>query len=183
MGLEKPTYKIIKKDGSFELRDYDPYITSQVTVTAQDYNEAASRGFNPLANYIFGGNISKEKISMTSPVSAQPTSEKIAMTAPVTVSGSGTYTVEFFIPAKFTLESLPTPTNERVRFKAHPRRRVAAIRFSGHFKQKNFEKNIQILRQWIIKEGLEEKGEPAIAGYNPPFTPWFLKHNEVLIEV
>lgn len=165
------------------MREYDPFLSSQVTIKARDYNEAASRGFRPLANYIFGGNISKDKIAMTAPVTAQPSSEKIAMTAPVTVSGDGEYRVEFVIPREYTLETLPTPLDDRVRFVEHPKRRLAAARFSGRFNQENFEKHIQLLKEWIKREGLQEKGEAIIAGYDPPFTPWFLKHNEVLIEI
>ena len=67
--------------------------------------------------------------------------------------------------------------------KQHPEKRVAAVRFSGRFQQKNFDTHIQQLRKWIADEGLVEEGAPTIAGYDPPFLPWFLKHNEVLIEV
>lgn len=183
MALEKPKYKLLKKEGRFEIREYDPYLTSRITVNARDYNEAANRGFRPLANYIFGENISKDKIAMTAPVTTQPRSEKIAMTAPVTVSGDGEYTVEFVIPRKYTVDTLPEPLDDQVSFHQHPPRTMAVVRFSGRFNQPNFEKHIRMLREWIQKEGLKEKAEPTIAGYDPPFTPWFLKHNEVLIEV
>jgi hypothetical protein len=183
MAIQKPEYKLIIRERSFELREYRPYLSLQVTIKASDYNEAASRGFSPLANYIFGGNISKTKIAMTAPVSAQPKSERIAMTSPVTLSGDGEYTVEFFIPRKYTLDTLPTPLDDRITFHAYPTRRMAVVRFSGRFNQENFEKNIHLLNEWIHKEGFNEKGEPIIAGYDPPFTPWFMKHNEVLIEV
>ena len=153
------------------MREYEAYLSSQVMIKAGDYNEAASRGFSPLANYIFGGNISKDKISMTVPVTAKLKSEKIAMTAPVTVCGEGEYTVEFVIPSEYTLDSLPIPLDDRVRFVEHPRRRLASIRFSGRFNQTNFEKHIRLLREWINKEGLKENGEATISGYDPPFTP------------
>ena len=105
------------------------------------------------------------------------------MNAPVTVSGDGEYTVEFVIPQKYTLDTLPEPLDDQVCFYQHPLRTMAVVRFSGRFNQPNFEKHIRMLREWIQKEGLKEKAEPTIAGYDPPFTPWFLKHNEVLIEV
>jgi len=183
MALEKPAYQVLEKEGRFELRLYDPYITSNVKIKADNYREAASRGFSPLANYIFGGNRARDKISMTVPVTAEPTGEKIAMTTPVAISGSGEYTVSFLIPKKYSMETLPIPLNEKVTFEEHPQRKVAAVRFSGYFQQPNFEKHIRTLRDWIERKGLQEKGEPVVAGYNPPITPWFLKHNEVLIEV
>ena len=183
MAIEKPKFKTLVKDGRFEIRLYEPFITSQVEVKADDYREAANRGFSPLANYIFGANISQQKISMTAPVSAAPSSEKIAMTSPVAVSGSGTYTVSFMIPSKYTLETLPTPTDRRVTFKQHPEKQVAVIKFSGRFSQPNFNKHLKLLEDWIKLHGYSAKGEAVIAGYDPPFTPWFMKRNEVQIEV
>jgi len=183
MALEKPKYKVVQKNGRFELRDYAPYIASRVEVTADDHRAAARRGFSPLAGYIFGENFRREKIAMTAPVTAQPASEKIAMTAPVTVSGDDTYRVEFVIPAEYSLNTLPVPKDKRVEFVEYPARRIAAVRFSGAFQQRNFDRHIALLRAWIRNKGWAEKSAPVIAGYNPPFTPWFLKHNEVLIEV
>jgi len=183
MAIEKPTYQVQQKDGPFEIRRYDPYITSQVVVKAKDARDAASIGFSPLANYIFGGNSSRQKIAMTAPVASQPHSEKIAMTAPVAVSGKGTYTVSFLIPSKYTLDTIPIPNDERVQFVQHPPQTVAAVRFSGPFQQPNFDKHIRKLSAWMTENGFQAKGEPVIAGYNAPITPHFLKHNEILIEV
>lgn len=183
MALEKPSFRLIRKDHKFELRDYDPYISARISVNAEDYRDAANKGFRPLANYIFGANESRGKINMTAPVAAQANPEKIAMTAPVTVQKSDTYNIEFMIPEKYTLESLPQPIDERVHFVQHPARRIAAIRFSGSFSQVNFEKHIKLLEKWITDHGMQKLCEPIIAGYNPPFVPNFLKHNEILIEV
>lgn len=183
MALEKPVYSVIKKEGKFELRRYGGYISAQVKISARDYREAANRGFGPLASFIFGGNISKQKIAMTAPVSAEPNSEKIAMTAPVIIQREELYTVSFVIPRKYTLETLPIPLDERITFCEHAEKQIAVLRFSGAFNQKNFEKNILRLQAWIEKEGMKAKGEASVAGYNPPFVPWFLKHNEILIEV
>jgi hypothetical protein len=183
MAIEKPTYSVVKHDGNFEIRRYDPYITSQVTVQANNAREAASIGFSPLGNYIFGGNTSRQKIAMTAPVATQPRSEKIAMTAPVAVSGEVTYTVSFMILSKYTLASLPIPDDERVQFVQHPAQTFAAIRFSGPFQQPNFDKHILKLRTWMAANNLVPVGESVIAGYNAPITPNFLKHNEILIEI
>jgi len=183
MTLEKPTYQLIQKEGPFEIRRYDPYITSELKVKALNHRQAASIGFSPLANYIFGGNTSRKKITMTAPVSAQSRSEKIAMTAPVAVTGEDTFNVSFVIPSKYTLDTLPIPDDDRVRFVEHPPQTFAAIRFSGPFKQDNFDKHIRKLRTWINAKGLEAIADPVIAGYNAPITPNFLKHNEILIQI
>jgi len=183
MSIESPAYQILRKDGRFEVRLYDPYITSEVTVQARDHRQAASIGFSPLGNYIFGGNTSRKKIAMTAPVAAQSKSEKIAMTAPVSVTGEGTYTVSFVILGKYTLETLPIPDDERVKFVEHPSQTFAAVRFSGPFQQPNFDEHIRKLRQWMGENDLEAAGDPAIAGYNAPITPNFMKHNEILIQI
>lgn len=183
MSIESPQYKIIRKEKPFELRRYSPFITAEVKVSAADYNDAANRGFGPLANFIFGNNIARQKISMTAPVTAMPSSEKIAMTAPVTVSGESIYTVAFTMPGKYSLKTLPEPVDKSITFKENPQKTMAVIRFSGLFNQKNFTRRIAKLHNWIRINGYKEIGEPLIAGYDPPFTPWFLKHNEVMIEI
>jgi|WetSurMetagenome_2_1015567.scaffolds.fasta_scaffold457838_1 hypothetical protein len=183
MSIESPEYKLILIEKPFEIRQYAPFITAEVRVNAADYDDAANRGFRPLANFIFGNNIAKQKISMTAPVTAAPSPEKIAMTAPVTVSGEDVYTVAFTMPRKYSLKSLPEPVDKSISFKENPEKTMAVIRFSGSFNQKNFVKRIAQLHDWIEIKGFKEVGDPLIAGYDPPFTPWFLKHNEVMIEI
>jgi hypothetical protein len=183
MSIETPHYHLVLEDKPFEVRRYEPFITAEVQVSAEDYNEAANRGFSPLANYIFGNNIAKQKISMTSPVTAAQESQKIAMTAPVTVTGEKNYTVAFTMPRQFTMVTLPEPLNKSISFKQHSTRNMAVIRFSGQFNQRNFTRRIDQLRDWIKAHGYQAAGEPVIAGYDPPFTPWFLKHNEVMIKI
>ena len=183
MAIEKPTYTLIKKDGRFEIRRYEPYLTAQVTVKANDYRQAANIGFSPLANFIFGSNTSKQKIPMTAPVSAQPQSEMIKMTAPVSVSGNEEYIVSFVIPKKYTLDTLPIPNDRRVVFKENPQQTFAVKNYSGSFSQTNFERHLCKLKKWMQEHALKVAGEPVFAGYNPPFTPAFLRHNEILIPV
>lgn len=183
MSIETPKYVVLDKDGSFEVRRYAPNITATVEVEGDDYREAANNGFRPLATYIFGGNTSRQEIAMTAPVTAQPTAEKIAMTAPVTITKEKTYLVSFTMPSKYSMENLPLPKNPNVRFQSNPAKKVAAIRFAGTFKQRNFDKNLKRLREWMKQKRLTPNSEPVIAGYDPPIKPWFLKHNEILIEV
>ena len=164
MSTESPNYKSIRKENPFELRRYDPFITAEVKVSAADYNDAANRGFSPLANFIFGNNIAKQKISMTAPVTATPSPEKIAMTAPVTVSGEEVYTVAFTMPHKFTLETLPEPMDKSISFKEHSEKTMAVIRFSGIFQSKKFHKAISQLRNWMKMNGFKEVGRSTNSG-------------------
>ncbi len=84
--LETPSYVEVERSGAFEIRRIQPQIVAATTVDAEDRDEASSKGFRILADYIFGGNVSQDEVAMTAPVSAAPKTESgknIAMTAPV----------------------------------------------------------------------------------------------------
>lgn len=179
---ETPKYSVSKKQNEFEIRQYPGYIQAEVVVEDKNYKSAIESGFNVLAGYIFGNNISRQKIEMTTPVQAFK-SEKIAMTTPVTVTGSASFTVAFIMPAEYTLETLPQPKDNRVHFTRIPARSMAAIRFSGFFRQETIEKNKQHLSHWLEEQGLETEGDFIVAGYNPPWVPGFLARNEVMIQI
>lgn len=179
---ETPQYSVIKKQNEIEIRHYLAYIQAEVVIDEKNYKSAIEKGFGVLAGYIFGNNVSKQKIEMTSPVQASQ-SEKIAMTTPVTVTGESGFTVAFIMPSAYTLETLPQPRDSRVHFKLIPARSLAAIRFSGFFRQDAIQKNKQRLSQWLQEQGIEAEGDFIVAGYNPPWVPGFLARNEVLIQV
>jgi hypothetical protein len=179
---ETPKYSVIKKQNEIEIRRYPAYIQAEVIIDEKQYKSAIEKGFNVLAGYIFGNNVSKQKIEMTSPVQASQ-SEKIAMTTPVTVTGESSFTVAFIMPSTYTLESLPQPKDSRIHFNLVPARVLAAIRFSGYFKQDTIQKNKQRLSQWLQEQDLETEGDFIVAGYNPPWVPGFLARNEVLIQI
>jgi hypothetical protein len=178
---ETPKYSVIKKSHEIELRQYAGYIQAEVNIVEKDYKSAIEKGFNVLAGYIFGNNISRQKIDMTAPVQVSQ-SQKIAMTAPVTVTGKDRFTVAFIMPAEYTLETLPLPKDDNIHFKLVTAHQMAAIRFSGFFQQKNIIKNKERLSQWLEEEGLQTEDDFIIAGYNPPWVPGFLARNEVLIK-
>jgi len=179
---ETPKYSVIKKQKEIEIRQYPAYIQAEVDVDGSQYKSAIEKGFDVLAGYIFGNNISKQKIEMTTPVQASR-SEKIAMTTPVTVTGESSFTVAFIMPSGYTLETLPKPKDSRVHFKILPARTLAAIRFSGFFQQNTISKNKQILGHWLHEQGIITEGDYIVAGYNPPWVPGFLARNEVMIQV
>ena len=179
---ETPKYSVSKKQNEIEIRQYSGYIQAEVTVEDTNYKSAIERGFSLLAGYIFGNNISRQKIEMTTPVQASQ-SEKIAMTTPVTVTGESSFTVAFIMPAEYTLETLPQPKDTRVHFTRLPARSMAAIRFSGYFQKDTIQKNKQRLSHWLEAQGFETEGDFIVAGYNPPWVPVFLARNEILIQI
>jgi len=179
---ETPKYSVIKKQKEIELRRYAGYIQAEVSIVEKEYKSAIEKGFRVLAGYIFGNNVSRQKIEMTSPVQVSK-SQKIAMTTPVTVTGNDRFTVAFVMPSEYSLDTLPLPKDGSIHFNPIPDHTMAAIRFSGYFQQKTINKNKERLSQWLKEEGLETEGDFIVAGYNPPWVPGFLARNEVLIKV
>jgi hypothetical protein len=121
---------------------------------------------------------------MAAPVTQEPAGVKIPMTAPVGQERVGEkWRITFLMPLQYTMETLPTPLDPNIGLKIIPGRLMATIRYSGTWSKKNFEENETHLRVWIAQRGLKPAGEPVWARYNPPFTPWFMRRNEILIPV
>ena len=177
-------YSVIKKSKDYEIREYPSHIIAQTTVEGS-YREAMNMGFRIIAGYIFGGNTKKESIAMTAPVKEQKfVSEKIAMTAPVETQRSGHGVVmRFMMPSQYTVETLPKPNDPRVLIRQVPGRTMAAIRFSGRWGEERFEERTEELLTWLQERHILVVGTPVVARYNPPWTPGFLRRNEVLVEI
>jgi effector-binding domain-containing protein len=181
MGIEESAYTVEKTDGAFQVRQYAPQVVAE-TLVEGTLEEAGNKAFRPLFNYISGANRSKEKVAMTAPVTQQRDGEKIAMTAPVGQEAvSNQWAITFMMPTNYTLETLPAPTDEKVRLRAIPARRMAAVRYSGTWSLQRYERNLAQLREWMKTQGLAAAGDPVWARYNAPFTPWFLRRNEILV--
>ncbi|MGD8260758.1 MAG: heme-binding protein [Desulfobacterales bacterium] len=181
MAIEKAKYTVLEKEDSFEIRQYEPQIVAETYVegTLKDVGNA---GFRRLYDYISGNNKKKQSISMTAPVGQEASSEKIAMTAPVSQEKTDDqWRITFLMPAEYSLETLPEPLDERVKLRKEPGRLMAAVRYSGTWSEEAYEKNKALLEAYIQKRGLKKAGVPVWARYDPPFMPWFLRRNEVLI--
>jgi hypothetical protein len=87
------------------------------------------------------------------------------------------------MPSEYRLETLPEPKDARVHLREVPARRVAAMKYSGTWSQQNYDEHLAALRAAMKREGLEPAGEPTWARYDPPYKPWFMRKNEILIEV
>jgi len=184
MATEEPTFNVTLKSGTMEVREYPPLIAAEVVV-AGDRRQAVNAGFRLLAGYVFGGNTRRESIAMTAPVvQSAAAGESIAMTAPVVQTGAnGSWTVRFLMPRGYTLESLPIPKDHRVHLIPLPASRVAVVRFSGLAHEPDIQQKTSDLRAFIVTQQLVSIGQPSLARYNPPWTLWFLRRNEILIPV
>ena len=181
MAVEEAEYSVSIKQDDFEIRLYTPSIVAEVIVDG-DFENASNAAFRKLFNYISGDNTRRDKIAMTAPVSQKPEPEKIAMTSPVgqLASGQG-WAVSFMMPASYNMETIPVPVDPSVVLREVPAYRAAAIRYSGRWSEKGYRKHLDLLLEWIDQNSLVISGEPVWARYNAPFTPWFMRRNEILI--
>lgn len=174
---EQPRFELIERVGNIEIRRYKPMLLAEVTLEGER-ERAISEGFRVLAGYIFGGNQGQQNIAMTSPVTQTPaTPEKIAMTSPVTQTPEDAqgkrWTVAFMMPDKYTLESLPKPNSERIRFRMTEPQTRATIRFDGISSARNLSAHREALLAFATERKLNIRGEPVVAFYDDPFTlPW-----------
>jgi hypothetical protein len=183
MAIEEPEYEIVADHGDFEVRRYAPMILAETRVDSE-FEKAGNEAFRRLFGYISGDNEAQAKIEMTAPVVQESTSQKIAMTAPVVQeSDDSGWRVAFVVPAEFSWQTAPRPTDPRVSLRLVPERIVAAVRFSGTWGEERFSGHEGELRERLEEHGLRPIGEAVYARYNPPFTPWFMRRNEVLIPV
>jgi hypothetical protein len=183
MAVEEPVFKTVLQEASFEVRDYPPLLVAEVKVSG-DQKEAASKGFRLLAGYIFGGNKRRQSIAMTAPVAQAQASEKIAMTAPVTqIKDANAWVVRFTMPKGYSLETLPQPNDPQVKLRALPASRFAVLQFSGLAEKDDVAAKTAELQNRIIKHKLRPTGPVSLAQYNPPWTLWFMRRNEVMVEV
>ncbi|MEM6682548.1 MAG: heme-binding protein [Pseudomonadota bacterium] len=165
--VETPNYRVDRSDGDFEIRTYPAMALAQVRRLGSRQS-AVGQSFRPLAGYIFA----KERAG-----------DKIAMTAPVVQSAAEDgWTVSFILSAPLTADTAPAPAGD-VQIIDQPERTMAAIRFSGSWSDAKFEEASQRLQAWVEQQGLEAQGGFEYGYYNDPFTPAFMRRNEVMVPV
>jgi len=164
-------YAITGKTGEIEFRHYPELVLATVDTADDD------AGFSLLFAYISGSNKPREKIPMTAPVI---TSQKIPMTAPV-VSDAGS--MSFVMPAGTTRDDTPDPLDNRVRIVTIPEREIAVIRFSGYAPPEDVDAATLRLQAGLVNAGIVATGQPFLMRYDSPWTPGFMRRNEVAIEI
>ncbi|MBC3900372.1 SOUL family heme-binding protein [Acetobacterium malicum] len=162
---ETPEYAVVEKDGELELRTYKSYLTASI----EDLKSESPSGFNQIFDYISGNNSKREKIAMTVPVFNE--------------LGAGISITAFVLPAKYANESPPEPGNSRIIIQKIPEKLSASITFSGSVKKEKLDALESKLLKWLQGKNLKTNGNFRLARYNSPFTPSFLRHNELLIDV
>jgi len=199
VGVETPAYTVLESSAQgrgYELREMPAYVVAECLVAAGTQHQGRD-GFRALAGYIgaFGDpkNEGAAPIKMTAPLLSSeqpgPSGQKIAMTAPVLSAegqaGDRGYWMAFTMPSKWTLETLPKPSSPSVKLREVPKRTVAALYFSGRTNETVVaEKEAELLRM-LDADGVQvaPDAEPVLARYNDPFTPGFLRTNEIWIQI
>lgn len=166
--IEEPKFRILEKIGKIEIRQYAAMVIAE-TVVEGSFGAASNEGFRRNASYIFGGNQEKQKISMTAPVLQE---EK-----------EGKKRVAFVMPEGRGLSNLPVPEDTRVALKEIPPRKMAVLRYSGTWSEQHYLEKVNELLKVLETKKLKATGKPILARYNPPWIPWFLRRNEILIEI
>jgi hypothetical protein len=188
-GTEEVPYAVIERVGEdIEIRQYPTRVVADTVIDGSDGDQARSDAFRRLFDYISGANQSGTKIAMTAPVATER--EQIAMTAPVQTSVAaggqgkgGWFGMGFFLPASYTLDTAPVPTDSRVRLIALPPETLAVLRFSGSRAADAVAARQKALLDALAGSGWRAEGEPVAFFYDPPWTLAFLRRNEVAVAV
>lgn len=172
MAIEEPEFEVLQSHDDYEVRRYVPHIVAEVDVAGDD-GDPGRAAFRILAGYIFGDNEAETKMSMTAPVTSQAVGD----------DEKALYTYAFFMESEYTMETLPKPVDTRIRLVEKPARVIAARRYSGRWSASNYQKNEAALMAALADDGVVLAGEPYLARYNSPFTLWFMRRNELLVEI
>ena len=181
--VEEPPHRVAARDGDFEIRDYPALSVAEVTMPG-DRNSAAYAGFRKLAGFIFGANARKQRIEMTAPViEARAGGAMTASTLGEPAGSNPSWVIRFIMPPGFSLADLPNPDDLSIRLREEPPTRFAVLRFSGLAGDDAVAAKTDELESILKSRHLVSAGPPIIAQYNPPWTPWFMRRNEVMIPI
>lgn len=185
MAIESPQYTVVYTDESVEYRQYEPYIVAETFVdNSVSYKSASNQGFMRLFRYITGSNSVQVDIDMTAPVQLSSVSEEISMTAPVQrVETEEGWRIAFMLPSRFSMETAPLPTDERIYLRPVAGQLMAVVRYSGRWTERNYDKHKEKLLESVEAAAIESIGVVESAAYDAPYVLPFLRRNEVMIEV
>ena len=183
--IEQPTFDVVDTARDIEIRQYGPRLAAETDMgPGQSVEDGQYSAFMALADFIFAKNRQGSEVSMTAPVAIAQAAAPIAMTAPVAMEpGVGGQVMRFFMPAAYTLATLPRPGDDRVRIVTVPAQTLAVLRFPGEADDAEVAKRKAELLAGLQGSAWSPVGEPGLFGYDPPETPPEQRRNEVFVEV
>jgi hypothetical protein len=167
---EQQPYEVLQRYPRFELRRYPEHLVAEVDVTGP-FGVAGNLAFPKLARYIGGHNRASRKVAMTAPVVQEQDPR------------SGVFVVGFVMPSALAADEVPEPVDSSVRTRLVPAQTAAALTFSGRWSRSTYEARTNELLALLAQEQLTVVGRPRYARFDPPWTPWFLRHNEIALPV
>jgi hypothetical protein len=172
LAVREPEYEVVSREDGFQLREYAPLVVAE-TIVQGPFDAADEQAFPKLVPYIKGNNYGGRNIPMTPPVHQQA----------VTDTDAPAWRIQFSMPQEYQLPLLPKPVDESVTLRQLPTRLMAALRYGGDWSETNYLQHERELMQALSRSALEPVGTPMLARYNAPLIPWFMRRNEVLVEV
>lgn len=163
---EQPHFTLERRIGDLEIRRYAPRVVAETRVASRDFDRALGEGFNHLAGFIFGKNVERERLAMTTPVNAVEEGDDIV--------------VRFQMPRD---EATPTPLDPAVRIRHLGEERVASLNVGGRYDAEHIERARRELLTKVRQAGLTPEGEVVFAGYDSPATLPFWRRTEVWVRV
>ena len=167
---EQQPYEVLETYPGFEVRRYPEHLVAEVDVTGP-FGAAGNLAFPRLARYIGGHNRGSRKVAMTAPVVQEQDPR------------SGVFVIGFVMPSELGAEGAPEPMDSAVRTRQVPAQTAAALRFSGRWSRGSYQSHADELLRLLDEAGLTVTGRPRFARFDPPWTPWFMRRNEVVIPV
>ncbi len=167
---EQQPYEVLQRYAAFEVRRYPAHIVAEVDVNGP-FGAAGNLAFPKLARYIGGHNRASRKVSMTAPVVQEQDPR------------SGVFVIGFVMPSDLSADEVPEPSDSAVRTRRVPAQTAAALTFSGRWSASAYDARTRELLDLLERSGLTVAGKPRYARFDPPWTPWFLRRNEVVIPI
>lgn len=183
-GTEQRSYQVVDVlPSGIEIRRYEPSVFARAEV-GTDADTPRSDAFRMLFRYITGTNQGDREIAMTAPVSVAEDGSEIAMTAPVRAESDGqTMAMRFYLPASFTIETAPRPTENGVTLGEEPGRTVAVLRYTWSTGPEKASRMRGELLATLPSGGWSPRGDAYSMFYDPPWTLPFLRRNEAAVDV
>lgn len=166
-GYESAPYTVVQKDGAVEIRDYPELVW--IETPDRDRSERGSQSFNKLFRFISGHNETGEKIPMTTPVYSTGQGEDRLMA--------------FVLPAAISREDAPAPGDAEVQLATIPPARYGVMRYNGRWTDRREKDAILRIRLWAQENQYETTGDPVFGYFDPPWTPGFMRRNEVMLRL
>ena len=165
---ERQKYRLVQSEKAFNIRYYPSATLATVYTSANSYRQISTPGFRKLAGFIFGGNETNTKISMTAPVHMDINDSMSAMS--------------FVMPSAYENKTLPAPNDSNVILEKSKAEYVAVIKFSGYATDTKIEHYSKQLKSILIERGISFHGNFRFLGYNPPYQ-FIGRRNEIIVSI